>query len=160
MYAQTTGAAKSPLAASDATAKEDKKIPGVRTTINRHFRPEMKPRPGRKGRRAPPSAIAPISEDTEVEKQPEASAVELQHSEGVTGHGHGHGQIQPDALQHIGEDGEDAPDVQHKDSPEDKKVDEQDHQDEAESLDTDESDEESESELYPATAARLAAYRR
>jgi len=36
MYAQSMGAAPSPLAESDATPKE-KKTPGVRTTINRHF---------------------------------------------------------------------------------------------------------------------------
>lgn len=51
--------------------------PGFRTTIDRHFRPE-RPRPGRKGRKAPPNAIAPISENAVVEEQPEASAVNLQ----------------------------------------------------------------------------------
>ncbi len=115
----------------------------------------MRPRPGRKGRRAPPSAIAPISKDAVVEEQPEASAVNLQHSQGVS---YGHGQILPDALQHIGEDGQFAPDVQHEDSYEDEQVVEQDGQDEHDPLDTDESDEDSESDLYPATAARLAAY--
>ncbi|KAL0043272.1 hypothetical protein WJX79_000022 [Trebouxia sp. C0005] len=71
-------APRSPLAASMAATN----TPGVETTLRRWFAPEMKPRPGRKGRRSPPKAIAPIDEDHVGEEQPEATAVGLQHSQG------------------------------------------------------------------------------
>ncbi|DBA73340.1 TPA: hypothetical protein ACH3X1_011387 [Trebouxia sp. C0004] len=80
-----------------------------------------------------------------------AICANLQHSQGVSGHGHG--QLQTGALQHIGEADQFAPNVYHEDSHEEQ-VNEQGAQAEEDSLDTDGPDEDA--ELYP--AARLEAY--